>query len=454
MTGDKLNWDVIMDELLQGNLIPVIGSELLKINIDGERKYFRLWLAKKLAGELDLSVSGLEDDLHPVQTVMLRYYQKGENPRGIIPYQISKSLINRKNWETPEALLKLAKIKHFRFYLTTMWEPFLEHAIMESWGIKKNQLNILENNLSDRPDDIVKFTSKSALLQFDPSYVEKLYNNTAPPTIYYLFGRPTSYNSFALSEDDILKANLLFQSCTYRPDELIRFLSERRFLMLGCNFPNWLARFFVSLPSIDPKTPSPQPVFVMSDSVCCRDQSLAGFLKRHDAYVITDITVEHFIDKFYDYWKGKIIPPPEFEEGSLFISYASEDREIAESLRNQINEMGIPVWLDRKELKPGDEWARVIEENISKSKMFLPIISKSSVQACSERFFYQEWQMVKNILSESELPKVMPVRVDETGYDDKRIPEGFFNKQWIEAPNGVISDKSMAELVAEYRKPS
>jgi hypothetical protein len=217
---------------------------------------------------------------------------------------VEKALIAEREFPVPESIRKLAAIPKFRFFLTTIYEPFLETAVKEAWGINDAQIRILENNLTKQPEDLTKFTQRSAMQQFDPRYIENLYKDCAPPSIYYLYGRPSRMKSYALAEDDVLEAILMLESSTYRPDELINFLSGKRLLILGCNFPNWLARFFISLNSPDPKNPAIQPVFVMSDSVCRIDRNLTDYLKRIDAQVVLDTSVELFIDQMYDLWLG------------------------------------------------------------------------------------------------------------------------------------------------------
>ena len=236
-TSELLNWKVIVDELKEGDLIPVTGPELLTIQSNGSIINYRLWLAVELARELGISYDGLETFLHPAEEVMLRFYRQGDI-RSIRPYQLVKALISENQFPVPEALKKLAQINKFRFFLTTMYEPFLQTAEKDAWGMDEFQIRILENNLTKQPDDITRFTQRSALHQFDPRYIENLYRNTAPPSIYYLYGRPSRMKLYALSEDDVLESILLLQSSIYRPDELINFLSGKRLLILGCNFPN------------------------------------------------------------------------------------------------------------------------------------------------------------------------------------------------------------------------
>lgn len=455
---EEINWKVIVDELKEGDLIPVVGPELLRIEINGSFENYRLWLANELARELGIPDDGLEGFLHPVEEAMLRFYKLGDI-RSIRPYQVVKALISENRFPVPEAVGKLAAIRRFRFFLTTTYEPFLETAVKQAWGLDDSQIRILENNLTKQPDDITKFAQRSAQQQFDPRYIENLYRNIAPPSIYYLYGRPSRLKSYALSEDDVLEANLMLQSSIYRPDELINFLSGKRLLILGCNFPNWLARFFISLTSPDPKKPAIQPVFVMSDTVCRTDQNLAGYLRRLDAQVVMDTSVESFVDRLFELYEGaglsaglasdEINP---FVKGSIFISYASEDREAAERFYQEIKSVGLPVWLDKKDLKAGEEWAAGIENNLGNCSIFIPLISSASAGAGDDRFYRQEWEMAIELANRQghQLP-VRPVQIGPVTRDSSNIPEYFRKLHWIDAPGGNISDDGLAGLNETFR---
>lgn len=457
---DQLNWKVISDELKEGDLVPVIGPELLQIERDGHRVSYRLWLAEELARELGIPGEGLEEFLHPVEEVMLRFYKQGDI-RSIRPYQVAKALISEREFPVPETLRKLARIHKFRFFLTTIYEPFLEMAVKEAWNLTDQQIRILENNLTKQPDDLTKFNQRSSLQQFDPHYIENLYKNCAPPTIYYLYGRPSRMKSYALSEDDVLEAILMLESGIYRPDELINFLSGKRLLILGCNFPNWLARFFISLTSPDPKNPAIQPVFVMSDSVCRLDRNLTDYLRRIDAQVVLDESVEKFIDQLFDLWtniKGEdseddALKNP-FEKGSVFISYSSEDRPFANQLYEEIRSIGLPVWLDKRALTPGEEWLKCIESNLRNCSVFIPVISPFTLEADESRFYRREWELAIGLAGErpgSGMP-ILPVQVGPIPRDCTAIPGLFRTLHWIDAPDGKISDDGLFRINEAFQK--
>lgn len=457
---EEINWKIIADEMKDNDLIPVVGPELLKMEINGQIQNYRFWLANELARELDLPTGDLSELLHPIQEVMLEFYRKGDI-RSIRPYQAVKALMGEKAVQIPQALVKLASIQKFRFFLTTMFEPFLEMAMNEAWASGKESIRVLENNLASQPDDLKKFTQRTALQQFDVHYINKLYKGTAPPSIYYLYGRPSRTRTYALSEDDVLEANLMLYNSIYRPDELINFLSQKRLVVLGCNFPNWLARFFISLTSPDPKRPVNQPVFVIGDTVCKSDKNLADYLRRIDAQIVCETTLEAFIDKLYELWQGikeneTVFYSDEnpFEEQSVFISYASENKEIAVKLFGEIKSIGLPVWLDKKELKPGDQWAGKIESNLRNCSIFLPLISEASINADTERYFHKEWTLAIKLQESAgsiDFP-ILPILIETIPGDTASIPLEFKSLHWIEAPEGNISDDSLSLINQVFQK--
>ena len=448
----KLDWDLITDELMEGGIIPVIGPELLQIEVDGKTRDFRQWLAKNLADSIELPIEGLESSLHPMQEVMSRYYQNGDY-RSCMPYQKVKSLIASENWSIPEPLIQLTDITSFRFYLTTLWEPMLEEALKKKYG----PVRILENNLTKQPEDIDKFMQRSAQEQFLPEYIELLYQDQAPITLYYLYGRPSRLKSYALSEDDVLLANLMLQHSSYKPDRLIDYLSDRRLLILGCNFPNWLARFFLSLASPDPKNPSTQPVFVISDKTCQTDPNLVGFLRRQDAIVANESTTEEFVRKLHYHWKSKCAVSHKtggehpFEKNAIFISYASADDEAVKILSTEIRDMGLPVWLDKCKLSPGDDWADKITNNIRNSSIFMPVISENSLCGEADRFFRKEWDLALSVSETRERSlKIMPIGLATRMYDDPRIPVPFRELQWLDGTEGHLNDSSLGYIIKVF----
>jgi len=65
-------------------------------------------------------------------------------------------------------------------------------------------------------------------------------------------------------------------------------------------------------------------------------------------------------------------------EPNIFISYAREDEEIAENLRESLARNGFKPWLDAVDLKPNDNWAIAIQNAIHNSDFFIPVITRNA----------------------------------------------------------------------------
>ena len=62
---------------------------------------------------------------------------------------------------------------------------------------------------------------------------------------------------------------------------------------------------------------------------------------------------------------------------SIFISYSRKDQAYVNKLVKALEREGLPVWLDDR-IDYGDTWPRVIEENLTKSQVFLLVMSPRS----------------------------------------------------------------------------
>ncbi len=61
----------------------------------------------------------------------------------------------------------------------------------------------------------------------------------------------------------------------------------------------------------------------------------------------------------------------------FFISYASEDRDVAEALEKSLTAAGYKVWRDRGQLTLGDSLTAKINQGLASSKFAIVILSKA-----------------------------------------------------------------------------
>lgn len=117
-------WEQLLDFIDDGRVIPVIGPELLVLDINGETTYLYAYLAKQLASQLKINFQ-LGDTLN---TVACRYLAQG-GQRQIIYSKLTRVMPQLAEIKLPEALVKLAEIRSLNLFITTSFDPLLVHAL-------------------------------------------------------------------------------------------------------------------------------------------------------------------------------------------------------------------------------------------------------------------------------------------------------------------------------------
>ena len=128
--------------------------------------------------------------------------------------------------------------------------------------------------------------------------------------------------------------------------------------------------------------------------------------------------------------------------GQVFISYSRRDSETIEEIVAQLEAEGIDVWLDREDIKPGQQWRRQIVEAIDTAEAFVLNLSPDS--GASDNVLKE-----LNLAEESLEPFILPVMLK-----DMKIPDTMryqlagtqFIAYFLDSKRGV------QDLIAEIKK--
>jgi TIR domain len=122
---------------------------------------------------------------------------------------------------------------------------------------------------------------------------------------------------------------------------------------------------------------------------------------------------------------------------SIFLSYASEDRQAARSIGELLAKLGMDVWLDESELGGGDAWDQKIRKQIRECDYFMPIVS-ARTEARREGYFRREWRLAveRTLDMADDHLFLLPVVIDDTEQAHSRVPEKFLAVQWLRVPDG------------------
>lgn len=93
------------------------------------------------------------------------------------------------------------------------------------------------------------------------------------------------------------------------------------------------------------------------------------FSKKRQVYVCEDCELEFAEER------------PEIQSKTIFFSYAHDENEwLVQKLKGDIEQRGHKVWIDRSEIKSGDDWRQSITEGILSSSGVIAFLSKHSVR--------------------------------------------------------------------------
>jgi hypothetical protein len=77
----------------------------------------------------------------------------------------------------------------------------------------------------------------------------------------------------------------------------------------------------------------------------------------------------------------------------VFISHASDDRDVARHLADELRLRGLRPWFDETDLKPGVNWAQQIREAIDHSRFCVVVLSRTS--SASKPWISKEWASIQ-----------------------------------------------------------
>jgi TolB-like protein len=122
---------------------------------------------------------------------------------------------------------------------------------------------------------------------------------------------------------------------------------------------------------------------------------------------------------------------------TIFLSYASEDRQAARLIGEALPAHGLEVWFDESELGGGDVWDQKIRRQIRECDYFMALVS-AQTEARHEGYFRREWRLAveRSLDMADDHLFLLPVVIDDTVESHARVPEKFLSVQWLKLPGG------------------
>lgn len=121
---------------------------------------------------------------------------------------------------------------------------------------------------------------------------------------------------------------------------------------------------------------------------------------------------------------GKVTLPVKL----AFLSYAKEDADFVRDLASRLLQDGILAWFDEKELLPGDDWKRKIDNAIERSDFVLVFLSSTSVAKTG--FFQREltYALDQHQLRPEGFRYIIPIIINKC-----EVPRNLREIHWLRA---------------------
>ena len=274
-------------------------------------------------------------------------------------------------------------------------------------------------------------------------------NSTLPARcVYHIFGQAKDGSKWVSDEDLLLSFLLSHNHNDYGAKGLTDYLkeNEKKLLALGCNLPNWLFRFLWQ-PTQTGRTGSmktTQGYWINKEKP---EDSFENFLKKKN--FSADEQVKEILEDATKSLQEELLREAEERNAEIdaeeyfdvFISYASEDRQVATVIFEALRNMNVKVWFDDRgkgEITPGSPYWEKIRNGIQHSAHYMPIITgKWMEKMTSTSSLKEETLMVKDWLAECRKGDSavqlksnysIPVIVDGSEYNEVEITNGYIEQ--------------------------
>jgi TIR domain len=444
---DEVFWEDLLYAIGEGKVVPIVGRDMLVVDTPQGTRPFHQIVAEQVAAQLRVPIARLQPD-YDVNSVVCAYKELNGD-LSVVNDTVAR-VLRKLHVQTPEPLKLLAEIPNFQLFVSTTIDSLLEDAIATVRG--------------SRPA-VVAFPPVSNLLDYDENLVRE-----CGSLVFHILGRVSSVPAFAVTEGQMLEQMHEFMTSETRPTKLIGKLQQSHLLVLGVEFPDWLARFLLRIARKNPLSDSRSITEVFADPRALRED-FSGFLRYFStakSTVYPGGSPVDFIRELHNRWfakdakettsapAGEITP---WIPGSVFISYASEDQSVAFRLADELTKAGLEVWVDRR-LNPGDGFRDIINYHIRECSAFVAVLSENTNKEDGPgRWFRDEWSQARDLnkrFTGTNRNFLFPVIVDLTPSNDiNAVRRDVFSCSAVRAQSGVPPSELVSQLdVAQkaYRK--
>ena len=431
LSNDEERWEELLDQIMAGNVIPVIGPDL---QIEDE-KNFHTQLIDLFATKFGIT-SKPQTFSQLIYDKDKKFLTELKKPEAI--YKLINQVLTKVKKRPSDLLLRLLSTKKFPFVITTSFTPVVENAMRQVW--------------EGEDVSVFQFRNDSGR---DLKVGEGDIPNTKQmqkPTVFYMFGKYCEEkNRYVVTDVDMMEFCKAWLAGTNTPRVLTEAIKSRYLLVLGNNYSDWLFRFICS--SLRSSAADLRSSLMVNTNVD-EDAPLIQFLNRLETFVQKDPEfVVNEIERRISLREKQNMVESKSEttfKTDVFLSYSRNDETVVKKLYDILSGRGLRVWYDRNDIKEGDNWRQAIVSGIRGSRIFVPILTSNIENEIMEVHEYRaEWKEAASIANKIG-GRTFIVPLSEKGFDFYNdltdVPQEFSerNATWFD----ISSDfEAIADII-------
>ncbi|MGD2090835.1 MAG: toll/interleukin-1 receptor domain-containing protein [Candidatus Aminicenantes bacterium] len=405
----QLDWEDLLSRIKNNNVIPVIGRQLYRVDIDSDgKKNFPLY--EYLA---DVVSKGKH---HKFPMACQKFISENNDSRRKLSDFLKKQLQDICLTEE-NPLYKLARIKSFDLFVNTTCDNFL--------------LKALKKVRTSSPHTFF-YTTKQ-------KYIDPKMPVINDSLIFHIFGNlMVKENLYIAYTEGFMVDTIMsfFKNIEKSPNlRLIQRMVDSALLFLGCEYDDWLLQYLMCLLSCN-SYKNENFKLIMGDNFNNPSndlfQQLIQFLIKQNVVEFYPVKDDNFVDLLFDEIQTEEIIQPEDFPGKVFLSFEGRDRPVAQELTGVMQDAGIGVWLDEFNLELGKPVKEEIVDAINKCTVFIPLTSKHTKKKVDKKkdpkYHIKEWEYAhskhitdkKKLNDDKKCIKIIPIVLDsvENIYDE------------------------------------
>jgi hypothetical protein len=441
-------WKRLLGQIRGGNVVPVLGPRLL-VTADGESLQRRV--AERLLDQY--GVERVADDLPPFRELneAVARLESVADPQDLYA-DIHDALreLTADDAAIPQPIRQLAQISDFRLFVSVTPDDLLARCLRQTRAVNEivHSPKLPTSEFHDLPHDWFERPGEAQLL--------------------YLFGKSRVVPTFVIHDEDVLEyAHNVVARGSQVPNAFLGELQERSLLLIGCNFPDWMSRFFLRLTNKGRLSEKTRREWLIDD--LRPEEPLTCFLRSYSkgTEILGQIAPLEFVAELHRRWMAEHGASAETRQTAtresvprgtmFFISYSrGTDLTHAEALFQALLGLGVAegeVWFDRQAIEPGQDFSRRILDGIGGCRYFLPLLSEGANRR-EEAFVFREWRAANDRRQGMNREFVFPLIVDPD-YEPERYTadpvRAWSGIDYGHAPEGAPDGRTVAKLKALVR---